>query len=425
MNEVFLGDIDISSRLTPNVVNLIYAPVGSGKSTWVKEKLINTVSDRREILYLTDTTAGRDQALNDEDSLTTYSKQWNRFMNDKLDGWGEWTNLPEDKVPIMTFSKMAHLIKANNDFGTGILKHIVLDECHNLKIYQSFSEDNTLRLLEHWLKRIYYNTDIIITALSATPRKINLMFPEHRLIDILSDDEKTKLRTLKSGRELKYLSIYNLLDNLPNGKIIIYTPHIQKIKEYAAIIKSKHKNNLKIDSIWSRNNEKHPLDDRQLAVWESILKSSEIPSETDVLLFNASCLTGVNIASRVDAVIIDDYDVDTQTQARGRIRSDINELYILSKEPDYFHIPSDFIGVPIYQDDKADVLKHMYIKNKAELTECLNKWTDGHIKGWNTISKMIKQSDDYCFGLTDNGKDYFRYRKYGSDYRYHIIQLKD
>lgn len=425
--EIFLSDIDISSRLKPNVVNLVYAPVGAGKSTWVKEKLITSVNDKREILYLTDTTAGRDQALSDNKSLTNHTKEWNRLMNGEINkplAWGSWKDLPEDRVPIMTYSKMAHLIKGNgNYFGYGWLKHIVLDECHNLKIYQSFSKDNVLKALESWLKIILNNTDIKITALSATPKKIYLMFNGNVVEEVITETEKASLRTLKNNKVIKYPSTQNLLSNLPIGKGIIYTSQIRTMKEYAKLIEKSNKR--KVEMIWSRNNENHPMTDRQWEIWDSILQESKIPDETDILMINASCQTGVNIKTPVDFMIIDECNEDTITQVRGRIRNDLDSLYLPSKEPNYFHIPSDFIGVPIYKDDKAEVLKYMYIKNKDELTECLNVRTDGHIKGWNTISELINESDDYCFQLSDSGKQYLEYRKNGKRYRYHIIQLKD
>ena len=416
MNEIFLGDIDISPRLKAYQINLIYAPVGSGKSTWVKTDLIESVSDKRQILYLTDTTAGRDQAKNDaEDYLTHYSKEWDRLMNDNISGgWGTWKVLPPDKVPIMTFSKMAHLIKKNPDFGTGWLKHIVLDECHNLKIYQSFSDDDTLKRLEAWLKNILYNRDdITITALSATPKKIPLMFHPDRVVDILSQTEKDSLRTLKERHEPRnYASMKNMLSNLPNGRGVIYTSHIHKMIEYADIIKSNDKRN--VEMIWSRNNEKYSLDNRQWEIWDSILQDAKIPDETEILMINASCQTGVNIKSHVDFMVIDEWDEDTITQARGRVRSDIDRLYLPSKVPDYFYLPSDLLGFPIYQEDKIKVIDAINVRN------------DGHLKKWITVSNLIRESDTYCFAKNKNNEnEFFRDYSNGGDLRYHIIRLKD
>ena len=124
MSEKYLSQFDITPRLKPNVVNLVYAPVGSRKTTWVNEKLIETVNDKREILYLIDTTAGRDQIINENHDLTThYSEQWEHWMNRSGSmTWGEYP-YPSNKVPIMTFSKLAHAIKRNKGLGTGKLKH--------------------------------------------------------------------------------------------------------------------------------------------------------------------------------------------------------------------------------------------------------------------------------------------------------------
>lgn len=198
------------------------------------------------------------------------------------EAWGDWYNFPEDSVPIMTYSKMAHLIKGRgNSFGLGMLKHIVLDECHNLKIYQSFSkpEDNVLIVLENWLKNVMLRTDIKITALSATPKKIYVMFKEPYVNNILSETERKSLRTLKNKYEKKFASMSNMLSNLPVGRGVIYTSHIHKMKEYSDLIR-KLDNKKNVEMIWSRNNDNHVMDNRQWEIWDSILRKSAIPDET-------------------------------------------------------------------------------------------------------------------------------------------------
>ena len=97
--EKFLSELAITPRLKNNVVNLVYAPVGSGKTTWVNEKLIETVDNKYEILYLIDTTAGCDQIIQNNHDLTHHSYEWENWMNKsgRL-AWGR-LDLPENKVP--------------------------------------------------------------------------------------------------------------------------------------------------------------------------------------------------------------------------------------------------------------------------------------------------------------------------------------
>ena len=417
--EKFLSDLDITQRLQSNVVNLIYAPVGSGKTTWVNTKLIDTVEDKREILYLIDTTAGRDQIINDNAHMTSYSQSYENWLNEsgrlesgRLDcsSWGDFIST-QNKVPTLTFSKLAHAIKRNGRLGYGKLKHIVLDECQNLKIYQGYGEvddENVLLLLEQWLKYLYKQTDIKITALSATPRQISLMFPANNLNDILTSEEKGNLRTLKNGFVREYVSINNLLSNLPKGKIVIYTSRIDDMKRFAEIVKSRDNRN--IEMIWSRNNQKHELTQRQRDIWDSILNKAEIPNDIDILAFNAACLTGINIKSHIDYVIVHDTDEDNQTQARGRIRQDIKGLFIPNKQGDYIAIPDEFINKPLYKEDKE------------LLARSVNIVTDGHLRKFTTISRIIRRSPDYYFELTRNGSEAHRYRQGGKDLSYHIIK---
>ena len=404
--EIYLSDLEIVSRLQPKQINLIYAPVGSGKSTWVNKKLIETVKDKREILYLIDTTAGRDQIINENHDLTNYSEEWEIWMNQSNSiKWGELPAIPDEKVPVMTFSKMAWAIKRNGGLGVGGLRHIVLDECQNLKIFQSYGDkkdENVLKLLENWLKKVYRCTDITITALSATPRKISHMFPKNELLDVLSQEEKNSLRTLKNGIIENYLSIQNILSNLPEGKTVVYVPRISIMKNYCEVIKATSNKN--VEMIWSRNNERHEMDETQWDIWDSILKNAKIPDNIDVLMFNAACLTGVNIKTPIDNVIVHDPDPDNQIQARGRVRMDIKRLFI--PNGDYIAIPDRFIGNPLYKEDKE------------ELAKAANVVIDGHLRKFPTISKRIKQSPYYA---CEQGRN----RANGKDLTYTTISKKE
>jgi hypothetical protein len=404
--EKFLSDIEIVERLKNHVVNLVYAPVGSGKTTWVNEQLVNTVKDKREILYLIDTTAGRDQIINNNNDVSTeYSEAWEMWMNTRGNvAFGEIPDLPPDKMPVMTFSKLAWIIKKGG-LGYGNLKHIILDERQNLKIFQSYGEhhdENVLKYAENWIKRVYTETDITITALSATPRKILTMFPEEKMHHVLTEAEKGSLRTLKHGVKNQYVSLHNIITSIPDGRTVIYVPHIRNMKKYCKLIQAVTNKNIQM--IWSRNNDQHEMNDVQNGIWDSILKESKIPDGIDILIYNASCLTGININTPIDNVIVHDPDEDNQIQARGRIRRDIKRLYTLGGN--YITLPNNYIGKPLYKEDKD------------ELAIATNIVVDGHLKKFTTIKKYIEQSTEY--ELTQK-----RNRTNGQDLTYHIINHKN
>ena len=205
---------------------------------------------------------------------------------------------------------------------------------------------------------------------------------------------------------------------MPSGKIVIYTSRITQMKDFASIIQARDNRN--VEMIWSRNNEKHPMTPRQHEIWNSVLQHATIPHDIDILIYNASCLTGVNIKSPVDYVIVHDYDPDNQIQARGRVRNDIKGLYVPSvpikkgvyPEGSYIALPEGFTNRPLYKDDKE------------KLAELVNLRIDGHQKKFPTISKYIKQSPDYYFEPTKNGGDTHRTRKDGKDLTFHIIKHK-
>ena len=76
--------------------------------------------------------------------------------------------------------------------------------------------------------------------------------------------------------------------------------------------------------------------------------------DEDVLLINKSCETSVNIESHVDFMIIHSSDSDTQTQARGRYRNDLRQLYLYADWALYeekIEIPKDKMNVRLFKDD--------------------------------------------------------------------------
>lgn len=70
-----------------------------------------------------------------------------------------------------------------------------------------------------------------------------------------------------------------------------------------------------------------------------------IPDDIDVLIINSSYEKGINIHDkRIDLVIINNTNKDTKIQARGRVRKDITNLYLLH--------PSVYTQIAIKLDDK-------------------------------------------------------------------------
>ena len=113
-------------------------------------------------------------------------------------------------------------------------------------------------------------------------------------------------------------------------KCLIYT---QKISAMEYIKEVCEKLNLKPISIWSINNSINHMSDEQMKVRNYLLENGELMSPYNVLIINRAMETGVNIYDKdMQLAIINTNDLTQQTQARGRIRHDIDLLVLRNKD---------------------------------------------------------------------------------------------
>ena len=61
-------------------LNLIKAPVASGKTTFALGKLSGLATRKDRIVYLIDTIAGRDQILHKNDNVKIYNNEWRKCL---------------------------------------------------------------------------------------------------------------------------------------------------------------------------------------------------------------------------------------------------------------------------------------------------------------------------------------------------------
>lgn len=96
--------------------------------------------------------------------------------------------------------------------------------------------------------------------------------------------------------------------------------------------------------IWSTRNQNHPMTEEQLAVRHTILEYCQIPDQYHLLIINASSETSIKIKSSVDYVIVNNNNRDTQIQVRGRVNSDLAQLYIYDSKQQEIIVPNEFLS---------------------------------------------------------------------------------
>lgn len=338
------------AELKKGRANIIVAPCHSGKTTAAKDIMEAHARSPGNVLYLIDTRAGKDALLLREKAqkctqawLHQYDPHW----------WGD----RPDRVNFaaMTYHQFGHALREESTFLIGI-DLIICDEIHNLVKYAaieaSTNEQEDLvdtpdeqvcckRALES-LGRLA-SLDMggpMVVMLTATPgaiiRKFEAMKVPHAILDYYG-----KVFEDETRQRIYYSSFVDALCEI-NGKTLIYVPTIDLMKEYAELAKGLFEN---VVCLWSLRSDKE-MSGRQLAVREELLRHERIPDDVDILLINAAYETSINIRNTdFKTMIIHCSNPDTQVQVRGRLRHDIDTLYLLDKQHEHVscYFPDDYL----------------------------------------------------------------------------------
>lgn len=276
-------------------LNLIYAPCGSGKTTFAKERLTKFAEENylcRFPLFLIDTAIGKEQ-----------------FLQSGCIEVNPWTNEPYWEVPgigkVMTYAGYGKLMECAPKYDyVGIDGLVVCDELQNAIQWSKYPDDTLHQKAIETLAAHINAKDSTIVALSATPNAIRKEFAwclnEVPLHGTPRHFEEKSVR--------KYRNLKQLLCQIPIGQRgIIYISHISQILKYKEILDQR---GFKTGALWSKKNAEHPLDAEQIHIRDTILCLKRIPDDIDVLFINKSCETSITIgdigdlSSHIDFMII-------------------------------------------------------------------------------------------------------------------------
>lgn len=366
----YLSDLFLLDAIKKN--NLIIAPVGSGKTTFIFNHLIPRFKGKK--LYLCDNCNLEEQVLNEKD---TYSRK------DKYIDKQDFIVYTDDKIEVMCYNAFAKKI-SNLDIKESVkiieqYDLIVADEIHNLVDYQKFSDSKDLwQLMELLFTKKYDNTSIVL--LTATPYYIEQLkkeFPSvlrgFRVFDF--DRNKNIVRYLNKRKA--YINHINQIENqlkqyedafeYGDMKCLIYTRHISDMKKIEAMCR---RLNLNPISIWSINNKDHKLDEEQENVRTQLLETGYVIEPYNVLIINRAMETGVNIRDEsIELVIVNTTNITEQIQARGRVRHDVDLIVVRTEDSDLvlksqiINIPSKWLNVPLTKEDKDNLCKELQFFN--------------------------------------------------------------
>ena len=130
-DRIYLSHVIETEKFKKGQANIVVAPCHSGKTTAAVSKIAPLASGSEKVLFLIDTTAGRDALAGDkENQIKKYSDRWLKDIS--VEWWGE---SPSGKgIRVMTYHQFGYQVKDNPQFLKDI-EVLVCDEMHNLVKY--------------------------------------------------------------------------------------------------------------------------------------------------------------------------------------------------------------------------------------------------------------------------------------------------
>lgn len=354
MKGKFLEYIVKTDDIKEGALNLIYAPCGSGKTTFAKTILSQYSVDNFLCtpLYLIDTVNGKEQLLRGGEIK-----------------YNPWTDEPYWELPgvatVMTYA--GYYTMASNcpvrDIGGDTL--VICDELHNAVKWSRW-KDNEIHQKALGLISLHIGrSNGTYVALSATPRKIRDEF-EWCLNELPLYGEP---RHYEEEEVTEYRNLSTILSQIPTGQRgIVFIPHISEIQKYE---KQMQDRGYKTSAIWSTKNEQYPMSEVQLRNRSTVLEHKRMPKGVDILFINSSCETSISIgdekdpSSKIDFMVIHSSDPDTQIQVRGRYRNDLPHLYLHNPYvDDKIVIPERWLDRDLRKSDIEEIIRELNIRNK-------------------------------------------------------------
>ena len=418
---LYLSDVINVGDFKKGQANVIVAPCHTGKTTVIFEKIAPIASKADKVLVLIDTSAGKEALLTKEET-EPYSEAWlENIYDDNADNgeWGTKRRLSRFYAPngvrIMSYHQLGYKLEEHPDFFQNI-EIVVCDEVHNLINYLNIERGkNKIKKKEgkdeletpcqkalNELARISKQSEDVplVIIMSATINKPILAFDEIG-VKLECFDYSDKVTQDKTHNRIYYSDIRPVLENLPlEERAVIFVPTIALMKEVAVFLDDGWRN---VCCLWSINNEKHKMTNEQINVRNDLLKSHRIPSEIDVLIINAAYETSININNEeFRTLIVHSSNPDTQVQVRGRLRHDIDKLYL--HDADHEHIadyfPEEYLDRFIPSSETKKIAKKMNLRD--------NK---GNQRKWPSIARALEHDGFVTKKLKEKGERGWRISK--------------
>lgn len=329
--------------------NIVTLPCGSGKTFHCLdfitlkreyEKRLGRESHLARCLYVTDTSALKESVIHAYQNKT--GKKVETTKN----------------IEVITYAKLAIMInQMGGDYLANRYDYIFLDEIHQLFLYSERYDSRADESAEYQniidsLALMVDNTTLI--CLSATPKPliqyIDDIEESDKIYHVIPATDIHKIKAYTTTHTIPVFDTQSIIENIELGehdKMFIFATTITELKKLEEICQKKGYSTL---SLWSiRYNLMHSDDELeelrlaknrmspyQLEARERLLQTGEYTEQ--VILLNGAYESGINIENGKDSeqrtvhVVVCNSCEYAITQARGRVRHDIDCLYYLSHD---------------------------------------------------------------------------------------------
>lgn len=386
--ELFLSEIIGEEKPKWGTNNLIIAPVGSGKTTLIEEKLIGENCQQMIMLVsntsLKDHIAPYDSNSRKEKALAGKFKRVYTTQNEAV--YGDETY----KIHVMTYAEFGSRIFLNNDFVEQVDK-IFCDEIHSLPSYQSYSNSPQLAAAMKYLFMKQKQQIFYFTATDEYLLKLQKKYPEVlREVTVFDYSNHPKIRKFITLSEYKINHISQIRPHLRarklsfthrNMKGLAFSRLISAQEEIAKIAEEEGLTPL---VLWSINNREKEMTEHQKEMREIVINTGLIPEPYNMLVINSSMQEGWDLDDEaVKLAIINSTNETEKIQSLGRIRQDVDVLIYRTHEEieqENVIVPEEFINVYLTPEEKDSLCEALDLRD-----------SNGRLRKWASVSKTLKE----------------------------------
>lgn len=368
----FLSKVIEPERFHKGQANIVIAPCHSGKTTAAVTKIAALASAKEKVLFLIDTTAGKHALLTREETAR-FTQDWLEEIKDEW--WGELFS--GNGIRVMSYHQLGYQLQEHPDFLKNI-EIVVCDEMHNLIKFMNIERALNKKSIEEGrgpinkpcataleeLCRISTKKEDVpcVVIITATINAVSKALDTHN-VPVEYFDYTEVAYSDRTGEIVYYGELNEVLDKLDMKRAIVYVPTIMGMKEAAKYADDGWRN---ICCLWGLHNVDHTMSNAQLKVRKAILETRRIPDDIDLLFINAAYETSINIDNEdFRTVVVHSSNPDVQTQVRGRLRHDIDVLYLHDSEHEHVgqYFPKEYLNQFLTVKETRAIAEKMNLRN--------------------------------------------------------------